>query len=78
MLFRNGEQIFAAKPDLARNPGLRRQQPQNGQRAHRLARSRLAHQAEHLAGRDFEGRIAHCGGTAISRNEIHGKIAHLE
>jgi hypothetical protein len=59
------EQRHAIQPGVARDPGVRRQQPEQREEDLRLAGAGLADDAETAATGDAERRVAHHGAAAV-------------
>ena len=53
-------------------------QPEDGERRHRLARARLAHDADDLAAVDLEVDSVHRSHRAAGRGELNPKVLHPE
>ena len=74
------EQVPAFEEDLAaRDPaGRTRHQPHDGERGHRLAAARFAHDAQRLAWRERERDTVHGREHTAARTELGTQVADLE
>jgi hypothetical protein len=76
--FGEREQVLAAKLDAAAHTRLGRQQAQDGQRGHRLARPGFSDESKDLSWRDGEAHVAHGTNTALRGREFHREILDLK
>src|SRR6185295_1135235 len=73
------QEVLAVEQDLARDPRvLRARQPHHGERRDRLARARLAHDAEHLAGLDRVGDAVQRLDDTVLGLEVDAEVLDLE
>src|SRR5262249_5695814 len=73
------DEVAPAEPDLARDPGrMPREQAEDGQAGHALARARLPHQPERTARLQLQAHPVHRVHDAAAAVEAHGEIADAE